>query len=212
MPPTTVAGIVFLVAALSPGLVYHRVLSRFLPRDSRSTVVELVELATAGALTTVVACVAVLGAGEVVPVLLTPEELVGTTPHPWRVLLSATLALVLSFGLAALAGWWWVRKFGRQPVRIREGSAWVGVLAAKRDGKPAFLAVELEDGRLIEGVFRTVSVAEDPDRDALALRRPILVTGPNGAPRTEVDEDFVLIPRSVVKAVHGTYRLTKKES
>lgn len=211
MPPTTVAGIVFLVAALSPGLVYHRVLSRFLPRDSRSTVVELVELATAGALTTAVACVTVLGAGEVVPVLLTPAELYAR-PHPWQVLLSATLALVLSFGLAGLAGWWWVRKFGRQPVRIREGSAWAGVLGAKRDGKPAFLAVELTDGRLVEGVFRTVSVAEDPDRDALALRRPILVTGPNGAPRTEVDEDFVLIPRSIVKVVHGTYRLTKKES
>jgi hypothetical protein len=211
MPPTTVAGIVFLVAALSPGLVYHRVLSRFLPRDSRSTVVELVELATAGALTTAVACVAVLGAGEVVPVLLSPAELY-TRPHPWQVLLSATLALVLSFGLAGVAGWWWVRKFGREPVRIREGSAWAGVLGAKRDGKPAFLAVELTDGRLVEGVFRTVSVAEDPDRDALALRRPILVTGPNGAPRTEVDEDFVLIPRSIVKVVHGTYRLTKKES
>jgi hypothetical protein len=210
MPPTTVAGIVFLVAALSPGLVLHRVLSRFLPRDSRSTVVELVELATVGALTTVVACVVVLGAGEVVPVLLSPAELY-TRPAPWSVLLSATLALALSFGLAGLAGWWWLRKFARQPVRIREGSAWAGVLGAKRDDKPAFLAVELTDGRLIEGVFRTVSVAEDPDRDALALRRPILVTGPDGAPRTEVDEDFVLIPRSVVKVVHGTYRLTKKE-
>jgi hypothetical protein len=210
MPPTTVAGIVFLVAALSPGLVYHRVLSRFLPRDSRSTVVELVELATAGALTTALSCVVVLGAGEVVPALLSPAELY-TRPAPWSVLLSAILALVLSFGLAGLAGWWWVRKFARRPVRIREGSAWVGVLGKRRDGKPAYLAVELTDGRSIEGVFRTVSVAEDPDRDALALRRPIFVTGPNGAPRTEVDEEFVLIPRSVVKVVHGTYRLTKKE-
>lgn len=211
MPPTTVAGVVFLVAALSPGLVYHRVLARFLPRDNRSTVVEVVELATVGALTTVVACVAVLGAGEVVPALLSLTELVNTAaPHPWRVLLSAVLALALSFGLAVLGGWWWVRRFGR-PGRITEGSAWAGVLAKKRDGKPAYLAVELEDGRLIEGVFRTVSVAEDPDRDALALRRPIRVTNPGGTP-ADADEDFVLIPRSVVKAVHGTYRLTKKES
>ncbi|MET1075091.1 MAG: DUF6338 family protein, partial [Umezawaea sp.] len=201
MPPSTVAGLVFLVAALSPGLVYHRMLTRFLPRDSRSTVVELVEMATAGALTSIVACVAVLGVAELVPALVSMDELTGDPAalrsHAWGVLLSTTLALAVSFGLAVLAGWSWVRKSGKAPSRIKEGSAWSGVLSRKRDGTPAFLAVELDDGRLVEGVFRTVSVAEDPARDALALRRPILVSGPGDAPRTEVADDFVLIPRSI---------------
>ncbi|MCP3800683.1 DUF6338 family protein [Allokutzneria sp. A3M-2-11 16] len=209
MPPSTVAGLVFLIAALSPGLVYHRMLARFSQRDSRSTIVELVEMATAGAVASAVATVMVIGAGQVVPGLVSLAELVGDPvilrAHPWSVLISAALALVLSLALAALGGWLWIRRADTGPGRIREGSAWAGVLAARHEGRPAFLAVELDDGRLVEGYFRTVSVAEDPARDVLALRRPILVSGPGEVPRKEFDEDFVLIPRSIVKLVHGKH-------
>ncbi|MCT2587963.1 hypothetical protein JT362_33105 [Actinophytocola sp. S1-96] len=205
----------FVLAALSPGLVYHRVIAQFLARDNRSTVVELVEMATAGAVTSVVASVVVLGLGEFIPPLVSLDELAwnrsGDWPRPWSVVASALLVLFVSFGLAVLAGWMWVRRAGRLPTRIKQGSAWAGVLGAKRDGKPAFLAVELDDGRLIEGVFRSVSVAEDPARDALVLRPPILSSGPGDSPRTAVNEDFVFIPRSIIKAVHGSYRLTKRQ-
>jgi hypothetical protein len=215
MPPGTVAGFVFLIAALSPGFVYHRMLARFLPRDSRSTVVELAEMATVGALTTAFAVTVVLGIGELTPALLSPSDLAGDPnalrAQPWGVLGSAVLTLLLSLGFAATSGWLWVRKFGNAQRRMREGSVWIGVLAAKRAGKPAFLAVELDDGRLIEGVFRSVSGAEDPARDALVLRRPILVSGPGDTPRTPVDEDFVLLPRTTVRAIHGTYALQQKK-
>lgn len=63
MLPNGVAGLLFLVAALSPGLLYHRAVMRYVPRDARSTVVEVVEvveLATVGVLTSVLACVVVL--------------------------------------------------------------------------------------------------------------------------------------------------------
>jgi len=93
---------------------------------------------------------------------------------------------------------------------MREGSAWAGVLARRQNGKPAYLSVEVDDGRLLEGVFRSVSVADEPARDALALRRPIRICLAGSSDRVDVDEDFVLIPRSTIKAVHGTYKLTKR--
>jgi hypothetical protein len=215
VPPTTVAAFVFLIAALSPGFVYHRMLARFQPRDHRSPLVELAEMATAGALTTAFAIAAVLGIGELVPALISPADLAGDPnalrARPWGVLGSVVLALLVSLALAAAAGWLWIRKIVKAPSRMREGTVWIGVLAAKRDGKPAFLAVELDDGRVVEGVFRAVSGLEDPARDALVLRRPVLVSGPGDTPRTPVDEDFVLLPRSVIRAVHGTYALKEKK-
>jgi hypothetical protein len=213
MVPNGVIGVLFLVAALSPGLLFHRAVMRYEPRDSRSTVVEVVEFTTVGALTTVAACVLALLAGEVVPGLVTLGEVVGAPAalraRPWGVVGSSALVLLLSFALALGAGRVWTRRSAARSSRIREGSAWAGVLAGKRDGKPAYLSVELDDGRLVEGVFRSVSVAEEPARDALALRRPIRVAQPGSAERTDLDEDFVLIPRSIVKAVHGSYKLTK---
>lgn len=71
--------------------------------------------------------------------------------------------------------------------------------------------MELDDGRVVEGVFRAVSGLEDPARDALVLRRPVLVSGPGDTPRTPVDEDFVLLPRSIIRAVRGTYALEEKK-
>jgi hypothetical protein len=212
MLPNGVAGLLFLVAALSPGLLYHRAVMRYVPRDARSTVVEVVELATVGVLTSVLACVVVLAVGELVPGLVTIGDVVDDASvlraQAWSVVGSAVLALVVSFGLAALAGRLWVKYTAPHRRRIREGSAWAGVLAEKRDSKPAYLSVELDDGRLLEGVFRTVSVTEEPARDALALRRPIRICPAGSADRTDVDEDFVLIPRSIIKAVHGSYNLT----
>ncbi|MFB9928072.1 DUF6338 family protein [Amycolatopsis halotolerans] len=209
MPPSTAAGLVFLVAALSPGLVYHRMLARFLPRDSRSAVGEVVEMATAGALTSAVAVVLVLVAGQVFPGLVSLDDLVTgpatLRPKAWGVVASALFVLLLSLALALAGGRLWVRLAGKQQSRIHEGVVWSAVLAAKRDGLPVFLAVEVDDGRLIEGLFRSVSVDGDPARDAVVLQRPIAVTGPGDNPRSAREQDFVLIPRSIVKAVHGKY-------
>ncbi|SDY10247.1 hypothetical protein SAMN05421504_104511 [Amycolatopsis xylanica] len=214
MPPSTLAGLVFLIAALSPGLVYHRMLARFLPRDSRSTVAEVVEMATAGALTSAIALVVVLGAGQVIPGLLSLDEAVGDPallrPKAWSVVVSALLVLLLSLALAVGGGRLWVRVLGKKPTRIHQGLVWSGVLSAKRDGLPVFLAVEVDDGRLIEGLFRSVSVDGDPARDAIVLQRPIAVSGPGDVPRTAGEQDFVLIPRASVKAVHGKYVPLKK--
>jgi hypothetical protein len=212
--PTGAVGVLFLFAALSPGFLYHRAVARYRPRDSRSAVVEVVEFATAGALTSIVALVAVLAVGEIIPGLLTLND-VASNPaalrtRAWSVVGSSALVLVISFGLAAAAGRFWAGRSAGQRGQLREGSAWAGVLARKQDGKPAYLSVELDDGRLLEGVFRSVSVAEEPARDALALRRPIRICPAGGSERVDVDEDFVLIPRSAIKAVHGTYRLIKR--
>ncbi|HWD77855.1 MAG TPA: DUF6338 family protein [Kribbella sp.] len=209
MLPSTMVGLLVLVAALSPGLVRRRLVTRYVQRDSRSSVAEVVELATAGAFTSVIAAIATLVLGQFVPFLVSLGEFVGDPAglraHPWRVVLSLVVSLGLSFALASLSGYLWARRVAEVSAMIREGTVWAGVLSVKRDGKPAFLAVELDDGRLAEGYFRAVSVAEDVARDALVLRRPIAISGPANSPRTVVDEDFLLIPRSGVKVVHGKY-------
>ncbi|MDX3655786.1 DUF6338 family protein [Streptomyces sp. ID05-26A] len=216
MPPGTVAGFIFLIAALSPGFVFHRMIARFHSRDSRSPVVELVEMATAGALATAVAVVATLGVGELVPGLLSAAEVFGDAnalrARPWDVLRALALVLPLSLGLATLAGWLWTRRSREQPAQIRQGSVWSGVLSAKKNGKPAYLAVELDDGRVVEGVFRAVSDVDDPDRDAVVLRRPISLSGPGNVPLTRVNEEFVLIPRTAIRLVHGTHDLRVKQA
>ena len=211
MPPGTVAGFLFLIAALSPGFVFHRMLAKYHFRDTRSPVVELVEMATAGALATAVAVLMTLGLGELVPGLLSATEVAGDVnalrTRPWSVLGALAVVLPLSLGLAAATGWLWTRRARERPSPIRQGSVWSGVLSAKKNGKPAYLAVELEDGRVFEGVFRALSDADDPDRDAVVLRKPIAVSGPGDIERTKVNEEFVLIPRTVIRVVHGTYEL-----
>lgn len=140
-------GVLFLFAALSPGFLYHRALVRYQPRDSRSAVVEVVELATAGALTSIVGLVVVLAVGEIVPGLITLDDVVGSPAalrtRAWSVVVSSVLVLAVSFGLAATAGRLWARRWAGRQGQIREGSAWAGVLSRKQDGKPAYLSVEL---------------------------------------------------------------------
>lgn len=209
MLPSTLIGLLVLAAALSPGLVRQRMVSRYVQRDSRSSVTEVVELATAGAFASVLAAIVTLLLGQGIPALLSLGQLVGDPAflraHPWSVVRSVLVCFGFSFAFALAGGWLWARRVVKVTARIREGTAWAGVLSQKRDGRPAFLAVELDDGRLAEGYFRAVSVSEEAARDALVLRRPIALSGPGDVPRTAVDEDFLLIPRSGVKAVHGKY-------
>lgn len=216
MPPSTAAGLIFLVAALSPGLVYHRALARFVQRDKRSTVIEAVELATVGAVASIVAVVVVGGIAEFVPAFVELGEATGNPStlrrEPWQVVVSVAAVLVLSYALAAVAGLLAARMSSDTSTPIRQGSAWSGVLAKRRDGRPAFLAVELDDGRLLEGFLRAVSVAEDPARDVIALKKPLAVTGPGRVRRKAVDTDFILIPRSMIKAIHGKYVPVKPAS
>jgi hypothetical protein len=209
MPPSTVVGLVFLAAALSPGLVYHRALARYLQRDQRSTAIEIVELGTVGVIASSISVVVVAGLAELVPAFVTLDELFGDPRavghEPWRAVAAVGSALVLSYLLSAAAGVLVARRSAERSGRMREGSAWSGVLAKRKDGRPAFLAVEIDDGRLIEGFFRTVSVTGDPARDVLALKGPIAFSGPGKVQRKAVEDDFVLIPRSIVKAIRGKY-------
>jgi hypothetical protein len=201
--------LIFLVAALSPGLVYHRALARFVQRDKRSTVIEVVELATVGALVSLVAVIVVAGLAELVPAFVTLSELTGDLSavrrQPWHVVASCGMTLVLSYALALAGGIAAARTSADLSSRIKDGSAWSGVLAKRRDGRPAFLAIEVDDGRLIEGFLRGVSVAEDPARDMIALKKPIAISGPGKATRKAVEDDFVVIPRSIIRVIRGKY-------
>ncbi|MEU6314967.1 DUF6338 family protein [Streptomyces sp. NPDC047014] len=211
--PGSVVGAVLLLVALAPGSVYHQAFRRHSQRDTRTTTAEVVELFGVGALTTTAGLLLTLLLAEAVPFLV-PLDAVLRAPadfpaRPWSWVAAGLLVMLLSLALSRTAG---VLAGRRSPRRtgagLREGSAAVRAFTERDPEDPArkaFLAVELSDGRLVEGYLRYVSSDPDPDRRDLVLQRPLAWTGPGATPRTPSPARLVYVPGSLVRVVHISY-------
>lgn len=207
--PNSIVSLVVLAIAVSPGYVHHRLRNRFMLKDDRSTTAELVELFSAGALSTTVATVVVLLCGGFIPFLVTLNGALSGVgyiqSHPWQLLTSVLLVIVLSIGLSALSGWL-IGRLSRTRVRaIRDGSVWVRALTRHYQDRKPYLAVELDDGRLVEGYLLAASIDEDPNRRDLILQGPLAFTGPGDKPRTRSSAAFVMVPGRAVRLIHAQY-------
>ncbi|MFI8360007.1 DUF6338 family protein [Streptomyces sp. NPDC085612] len=211
--PGSVVGAVLLLVALTPGYVYHQALRRYSARDTRTTTAEVVELFGVGALTTTTGLLLTLLLAELAPFLVPLSKIVHAPAdfpaRPWSWVATGLLALAVSFLLSASAG---VLAGRRSPRRVgaglREGTPalWAFTDRAPEDpARKAFLAVELSDGRLVEGYVRYVSSDPDPERRDLVLQRPIAWTGPGATPRTPSQARFVFVPGALVSVVHISY-------
>ncbi|MGW0823750.1 DUF6338 family protein [Streptomyces sp. NPDC002845] len=211
--PSSVIAAVLLLAAMTPGFAFHQSMSRYRPKDTRSSTTEVVELFSVGALAAAAGLLLTLLIGELTPSLVTLREVTKASAdfrdRPWSWVGAVVVASVLSMVLSTLAGVYAGRKSPRRTgAAVREGTVAVHALTdrAGADGqhKP-FIAIELSDGRLVEGYVRYVSTDPDPTRRDIVLQRPIAWTGPGNVPRTRSAAMCVFVPGALVRVVHISY-------
>jgi hypothetical protein len=180
--PASLTALLILVFAAAPGYAALRAMERRNPRDSVSAIRETIEIVSVGLLASTVVALILLGAAEITSALLPLRGLVAgpgyLRSHPWQLILSGLLQLVGATGLSAAAGMMVVR--GLAPVVIRQGHIWNLVLARNRAGRDAYVAIELLDGRLVEGLVRAYSTSVDPGDREIAVQGPIALTAPGG--------------------------------
>ncbi|MER6392824.1 DUF6338 family protein [Streptomyces sp. NPDC001523] len=211
--PSSVIAAVILLAAMTPGFAFHQALRRYRPQDTRSSTIEVVQLFSVGALATCTGLLLTLLAGEVVNFLVPLDALPGAPAdfqdRPWSWIVAGLVTMSLSLALSILAGLCAGRMSPKRTgAGLRDGTVAAHALTYRagpdKTLKP-FIAVELSDGRLVEGYVRYVSTDPDPARRDLVLQRPIAWTGPGDIPRTRSDAMCVLIPGALVRVMHISY-------
>lgn len=206
--PSTLGAILAVLLAVAPGYLYRRALRRHALQDERSATIEMVELFSVGAVATLVSALGVAGIAELAPALVSIEEVtnpVRILDHPWRIVLTTASVVLLSSGLCLLGGRTAARLSPSRVGSTYEGSTWSRQLATPSAGRPPYLAVELADGRLVEGYVRAVSSDDDAARRFLVLQTPLAITGPGDRPRRRTGSHFLLIPGGLINVVHGKY-------
>jgi hypothetical protein len=153
------------------------------PRDAVSPARETIEIVSLGLIASAITALLLLLAAQLTSALLPLRGLIAGSDyfraHPWQLILSGLLQIVLASGLSAVIGMLIVKRFA--PVVIRQGNLWHPVLAEKRNGRRAYVAIELLDGRLVEGFVLLCSTAVNPGDREIALQGPLAVTAPGGA-------------------------------
>ncbi|MGC5330453.1 DUF6338 family protein [Micromonospora sp. DT62] len=177
------AALLILAFAAAPGYAGLRAMERRSPRDAVSPVRETLEIVSLGLTASAITALLLLFAAQLTSALLPLRGLIVGPgyfrAHPWQLILSGLLQIVLATGLAAAMGMLVVRRFA--PVVIRQGNLWHPVLAENRDGRRAYVAIELLDGRLVEGFVLMCSTAVNPGDREIALQGPLAVTASGGA-------------------------------
>jgi hypothetical protein len=216
--PGSVVAAILLLAAMTPGFAFHQAYRRFSAKGPRTSTTEVVELFSVGALAT---CLGILGSAllaEPVSYLISLKEAAtapaGVADRPWSWVVSGILTMALSITASTGAGiYLGKRSPQRRGERLREGTVTAWTLTEHdRNGRRPFLAVELADGRLVEGYLRRVSLAEEPERRDIVLQRPLLWTGPGAVPRTLSAARIVVIPGSLVRVIHLSYPPARRPS
>jgi hypothetical protein len=208
--PSNIFSVIILLAALAPGFVYLQAYQRRSLRDTRSATAETVEMFAFGALATLLAGLTVLVLGQLTPAFVTLDVLLkgtsGLGTIPWKVIASASLTLALSTSISGLAGTLLGNRRSSRVATVREGILAVRVLTARSPkGRRPYLAVELNDGRLVEGYLWYASTHEDPARRDIALQKPLAWSGNGQRERTKATAERVLIPGSMIRVIHLSY-------
>lgn len=173
--PSSLAGVVLLLAALSPGYWWLLVHERRRPRRHRSNLVELVELLTVGSLASIAACVAVLLIpGWVDRMALRADGVDYLVTHP--VAGATALAAVLVSSGALTASLALLLTQGSQ-TSIQAGSTLSTALAGVK-GRVLFVSLFLHDGRQVKGPLRSYVDGEAPSQASFHLYPPIEMTAP----------------------------------
>lgn len=205
MIPSTLTGVLLLLAGLAPGHLYLRCYETRAAREPRAGVREAAEVAALGAFFTVVGIVVSLGVAQFSTwfyplggLLMGRSYLPG---HPWAAIASLALVLTLSAGGCAAAGALAGRRRGGGELRTGMGTPWTDVLSEVRNTHTRpYAAIETCDGRVIEGFILSVAADQPAESSDVSLRAPIMLT-PAGRPRRPIASSYVIVPGKQIVAV-----------
>jgi Family of unknown function (DUF6338) len=206
--PGTLLGALFLAACLVPGFAFLRVAEKYRGALARSSLLEAVELAGVGAVTSLLAAMAVLGISRQIDLLnvsaLAEDPGRYLLLHPFRGLGSALALFALSCGISYGAG---RAMFARRESAFDPaGSTWGRVML---DGRPkdcpeVAINVELSDRRVVLGRVYTFS-AELEDSRELALIGPLAISPSWDQPFEDLPGDFMLLREEQILTIRGNY-------
>jgi hypothetical protein len=214
--PNSVIAAVLVIAAMTPGFAFQLTYTRFVQQDKRSTTLEVVELFSVGACTTIVAFFAVAGLGEAVPWLVDADALGAPmqdfAARPWSWFASCLFILAISttasVGLGYAAG---SRSGLRVGNAVRAGDGTVAALTGRsgQDHKP-YLAVELVDGRIIEGLLLSITPQQEGFEREIVLQHPLAITGPADQARRASMARRIIVPDRMIQLIHVSYPELRK--
>jgi hypothetical protein len=199
--PSTLLGLILLLAGIGPGYVFVREAERREPRIERSQLLEAAELLVVGAVLSTAAALVVLiitqatGALDLEALANNGVKYILREPIPNLTALLATL--LLSYGAAYVLARAVHR--GRQPTLYPNRAVWWQEIADLKTSGPVFTTVELRDGRVIDGYVSAYTIDADADRRDMALQRPIFVRARRQPNRALLDVDrLILSDREIV--------------
>ena len=185
--------------ALVPGWVFLRLRQRHTPLPQTAGLAQLLEVLAVGLATTGTAAVLlVVVPHRWLPFLADVDEwarLGGgyASTNPRNVLASAAAILGLACVFATAAD----RVSRRQLSELSLGpGVWVHALRERPRGKIPYLALQLNDGTLVEGPLHSCSLEASEVRD-IALRAPIRITRPGAAAGLAGVERVVIPEREI---------------
>ena len=205
MMPASVVGVIVFLAAIAPGHLYLRCYERHATRDRRTGLREMAEMASFGALLTVIGALVAVGAAQVstwfYPLRAVFDGANYLRDHPWAAVSSASLILGVSAVGCAVAGSLAGRRSGGGQARTSLGTPWSDVLSSIRDPQiRPYASVETADGHVIEGFVVSVAAGEAPEARDLALRAPIMLTT-RELDRHLLPSAFAIVSASNIKLV-----------
>lgn len=212
--PTTTTGLLFFLAAISPGYLYQRLAERRLERGERSAWLQAVDLLCIGATCTLLGVFAVLALGEFLPDIVLGLNRVAVEAgslinEPWLLARSLLLALLASNLIAVALALSVARIVPR--ARFGHGSVWTTTLTRyqrprtdESESRTAlYLVAQLNDGRSIGGEFLYAERGNDPDRRDIALAAPLWMSESDSRSKTPLSYEFVILKDRCISSLWG---------
>jgi hypothetical protein len=205
--PSGLVGVLVFLFGVAPGYLYRRAIWRRVPHEKKGGLTEAAELISAGAFASAIAVLVVLGAAEFTTALLSLENLTAGTDylraHPWQAIWAGLSAVLLAAALAWFAGTLTATIRSRD-ITLLDGTVWSRVLTRRHHERRPFLAVELLDGRIVEGFLLEVSTEPEMEKRDIALQPPIAWSVPGGS-RLHIREGFVIVSGREIRVIQASY-------
>ncbi|MCA1708126.1 MAG: DUF6338 family protein [Actinobacteria bacterium] len=209
MLPTGI-GVSLVLLSLVPGWLHLQLRKRLAPASSATGLSELLEVLAVGLATTGTSvALLIFVPTRWLSVLLDVDTWAAQgndylRQHVREAAASGLTAFILALAIAYLI---YLPLRLRKPAEFRaQGSVWVHALGARPKGKVPWVALQLKDGKLIEGLLLSFSLSEEGlEQKDVALQRPIRVTLKQNEQPQWLELDRIIIPGNELSYITVTH-------